>query len=138
MGLMYDPNDLKNPKVQESLQEFYPHLSFRNSNKEWKEEVIPPKQYVAEELEADAKAPRERLLRLPKSQVEWLSYLIIKYGSDFKAMARDKKNYYQETWKQLRQKIKRFRGIPEQYNQFLQERGYSEDPVNLDCGDDSD
>lgn len=38
-------------------------------------------------------------------------------------MAKDKKNYYQETWKQLRAKIKTFMGIPKQYGEYLKERG---------------
>lgn len=38
-------------------------------------------------------------------------------------MARDKKNYYQETWKQLRAKIKTFMGVPEQYAEYLAARG---------------
>lgn len=38
-------------------------------------------------------------------------------------MARDKKNYYQETWKQLRAKIKTFMGIPKQYGEYLKARG---------------
>lgn len=38
-------------------------------------------------------------------------------------MARDSKNYYQETWKQLRQKIRTFKKIPEQYEKFLIDSG---------------
>jgi ubiquinone biosynthesis protein COQ9 len=36
------------------------------------------------------------------------------------AMARDPKNYYQETWKQIRNKIKKFKNIPEQYSKYLE------------------
>lgn len=46
-----------------------------------------------------------------------------KYGHDYKAMAKDKKNYYQETWKQLRAKVKTFMGIPKQYGAYLKDRG---------------
>lgn len=35
-------------------------------------------------------------------------------------MARDKKNHYQLTWKQIRAKIKMFKGIPEQYSEYIQ------------------
>lgn len=41
-------------------------------------------------------------------------------------MSRDKKNHYQLTWKQIRAKIKMFKGIPEQYNEYIQN-----DSVNL-------
>lgn len=61
--------------------------------------------------------------RLPKGQVEFITYLLDKYGHDYKAMERDKKNYYQETWKQLRAKIKTFMGIPKQYGEYLASKG---------------
>jgi len=35
-------------------------------------------------------------------------------------MARDPKNYYQETWKQIRNKVKKFKNIPEQYGKYLE------------------
>lgn len=38
------------------------------------------------------------------------------------AMALDRKNYNQLTWKQIRAKIKIFKGIPEQYNEYLQNK----------------
>ena len=37
----------------------------------------------------------------------------------FQAMARDEKNYYQDTPKQIRRKILTFKSIPEQYNAYL-------------------
>lgn len=63
------------------------------------------------------------IFRLPKGQVEFITYLLDKYGHDYKAMVKDKKNYYQETWKQLRAKIKTFMGIPQQYGEYLKARG---------------
>lgn len=63
------------------------------------------------------------IYRLPKGQVEFITYLLDKYGHDYKGMARDKKNYYQETWKQLRAKVKTFMGIPKQYGAYLEAKG---------------
>jgi ubiquinone biosynthesis protein COQ9 len=36
------------------------------------------------------------------------------------AMAKDPKNHYQETWKQIRNKIKKFKNIPAQYGKYLE------------------
>ncbi|KAF6198886.1 hypothetical protein GE061_006909 [Apolygus lucorum] len=83
----------------------------------------PKKTHVAMELEADAKAPRQKNFCLPNSQVFWLTKLIDKYGEDYQAMSRDRKmNAFQETWKQLRQKIKTFKNIPEQWNAYLEKK----------------
>lgn len=139
MGLSYDPNmTLKIPKKKSDLS----LSSLSNENNEWQEESVktepsPKKVYVAEALEKDARAPRQKLFRLPKSQVEWITYLMDKYRTDYKAMARDKKNYNQETWKQLRAKIRRFKAIPEQYLKYLKEKGLSEDyfEENENCSD---
>lgn len=137
MGLSCDPN--KTIKIPYSRKQIEASLS---SNKtEWEEHIINEeptneKSKVAKILEDDAKAPRQRKIRLPKSQVEWLSYLIKKYGNDFKAMAHDNKNYNQETWKQIRQKILRFRSIPEQYNKFLQENNLKPICFDLNISDD--
>ncbi|KAL0281677.1 UNVERIFIED_CONTAM: hypothetical protein PYX00_002590 [Menopon gallinae] len=85
-------------------------------------ERTKPKAKVAEELEKDANTLREKGYRLPKNQVEYLSYLLDKYGEDYKAMARDKRNIIQATWKQIRSKINVFKSIPEQFNEYLQQK----------------
>lgn len=137
MGLSYDPN--KSIKIPNSKSDI--KVSLLSNTDEWQEEIIPSceevsqKAHIAEILEKDAKAPRERRFRLPKSQIEWLTYLMKKYKNNFKAMALDKKNYNQETWKQLRQKIKRFKSIPEQFNKFVKEHGkydYDLDEISSD------
>ncbi|KAL1517755.1 hypothetical protein ABEB36_001481 [Hypothenemus hampei] len=140
MGLSYDPNKtIDIPKRKKQVQEA---LGFKECTFEQEEEenvpksTIPEKKYVAEVLEANAKAPREKRFRLPKSQVEWITYLLKKYGSDYKAMAKDSKNYYQETWKQLRQKVRTFRKIPAQYSKYLEETGAQ--PIESDKDDMSD
>jgi len=107
MGLSYDPNKSITVGFVEEVQE---------------EKPVPSKAFVAEELEKEAKAPRQKCFQLPKSQVRWITYLMDKYDTDYKAMVRDKKNYYQETWKQLRAKIETFKKVPEQYSKYLAEK----------------
>lgn len=118
MGLAYNANETF--KVSSSIEQSVPGKILRTHSSE-EEEVInkqikPTKLHVLETLRQEAQAPRVRLFRLPKSQVTFLTYLLKKYGDDYKAMAKDKKNYDQMTWKQIRAKINRFKRIPEQYN----------------------
>ncbi len=51
------------------------------------------------------------------SQKSWL----------FQAMAKDPKNHYQETPKQIRQKILKFISIPEQFAVYVREKGLLND-----------
>ena len=87
MGLVYDVNKtFRVPKAKESLKP----LNL--------EEDIPMdcdvnpktsiKKHVAEEIEKDAKTPRVKKFRLPNNQVQWLTYLMDKYGEDFKVTAK--------------------------------------------------
>ncbi|KMQ97216.1 nucleolar protein 16-like protein [Lasius niger] len=123
MGLAYDANEVvqipnaKHEMLEEARRIVREDESLSDHEAE---DATPAKNYVAEKLEAEAKAPRERLFKLPKGQAQFFTYLIKRYGEDYKAMSRDKKNHYQLTWKQIRAKIKMFKGIPEQYNECLQ------------------
>ncbi|CAH2046994.1 unnamed protein product, partial [Iphiclides podalirius] len=126
MGLANDPNKvIKIPNFKQEKFKQAKAIVNRGEIEHVEEEVpqLPVKKEVAEKLEKEAKAPRERRFMLPKGQVEFISYLLDKYGHDYKAMEKDKKNYYQETWKQLRGKIKTFMGIPKQYGEYLKARG---------------
>lgn len=89
-----------------------------------------PKQHVAEGMEKDSKELRESKFRLPKGQVALISYLIDKYGLNYKKMAKDHKNYDQETWRQLRAKCRKFMGIPEQFAKYLEERDLVDCEIN--------
>jgi Ribosome biogenesis protein Nop16 len=46
-----------------------------------------------------------------------------KHGTDYKAMARDPRNHYQETPKAIESKVRRFIRIPEHYAVYCRERG---------------
>ncbi|KAL0132002.1 hypothetical protein PUN28_000047 [Cardiocondyla obscurior] len=125
MGLAYDANQaVQIPNVKQEMLEKAKKILMESEDQSDNENVktgaTASKSYVANKLEAEAKAPRKRLLKLPKSQAEFLTYLIKQYGDDYKAMSRDKKNQYQLTWKQIRAKIKMFRGIPEQYKEYVE------------------
>ncbi|KAJ8970604.1 hypothetical protein NQ314_001139 [Rhamnusium bicolor] len=79
MGLSYDSN--KTIEIPNSKKVY--KASLLSNKDEWNEEIVneqptKEKSYVAAILEADAKAPRERRFRLPKSQVEWITYLMKK------------------------------------------------------------
>ncbi|KAG7190811.1 hypothetical protein KM043_006881 [Ampulex compressa] len=127
MGLAYDANEvLQIPNVKRELVEDA-KSKFREDESMSESEgedipVEPTKVYVSKELEAEAKAPREKTFRLPNGQVQFLTYLMDKYEEDYKAMVRDKKNYNQLTWRQIRAKINLFKGIPDQYNEYLRTR----------------
>jgi hypothetical protein len=91
---------------------------------------VNPKKHVAENLEKDARALRESKFELPKGQVQWISYLMDTYGLNYKLMAKDKKNYYQETWRQLRAKCRKLMSIPKQFAKYLEERNLLEDDID--------
>lgn len=89
MGLAYDANEvirIPNAK-QEILESVKRNAEIDENSSDHEDEAIdetPPKIYVAEALEAEAKAPREHLLNLPKGQAQFLTYLIKKYDEDYK------------------------------------------------------
>lgn len=81
-----------------------------------------PHQHIAKMMEKDAKTFRGVALRLPKPVVAHLSYMLDKHGLNYKAMSLDPKNLDQETWKQLRAKIRKFINIYEQFEEYLTAR----------------
>ncbi|KAL7301845.1 hypothetical protein TKK_0005452 [Trichogramma kaykai] len=132
MGLAYDPN--KVIKMPDSTKDVL-LKSIEKSGENYKntKTIIPTKPYVAKSLEEDAKHPRVRLFRLPKNEVSFATYMLDKYGDDYKAMARDRKNHYQLTSNQIRAKINRFKSVPEQYAEYLVTKGeiVLDDPTPL-------
>lgn len=135
MGLSADPNAtlaIPTSKVQR-VQLLSNPLAMGNpiklleaqmSQKKKKKTNAPKatKSEVAEKLEENATAPRQSGFRFSKGQAALISHYLDKYQLDYKRMVRDTKNYDQETWRQLRGKIRRFLDIPEHVNAYLKER----------------
>lgn len=78
------------------------------------------KPYVVNDLEAEASLPEKKGNTLSRDLIEYVHYMVENHGEDYKAMARDEKNYYQDTPKQIRNKInvyKRF--YPTEWQSFV-------------------
>ncbi|XP_055337436.1 nucleolar protein 16-like [Paramacrobiotus metropolitanus] len=85
---------------------------------------------VAEILQKSAATPQESGMKLSEPEAEFCMLMIEKYGQDYKAMARDADNYYQETPKQIRRKIQTFRRFPGPHANFLKRKGLSQMDVD--------
>ncbi|KAL3864483.1 hypothetical protein ACJMK2_006162 [Sinanodonta woodiana] len=121
MGLSADPN--KTIKIPSTKELIGPKNMKVEDNNQTKKPPKPKKIYVAQALEEQASSSSEKKLRLSEPDVQYCIYMMEKYGDDYKAMARDYKNYYQDTPKQIRRKINVFKSIPKQYNAYLQSKG---------------
>lgn len=152
MGLSSDPNAtlaiptskkqrvqlLSNPLAEGNPIKLLQAQMNDKSKKKKKPKRPGQKAEVAQKLEENARAPRESGFRFSKGQVALMSHYIDKYQLDYKAMVRDTKNYEQETWRQLRGKIRRFLDIPEHVNAYLKERNMEKLTLEEDTDSDSD
>ncbi|XP_050035346.1 nucleolar protein 16 [Dermacentor andersoni] len=84
-----------------------------------KRKTRAPKEHVVAQLEAAASEPRPSTLRMSQDDVKFCVYMLEKYGEDYAAMARDRKNHFQDTPAQIRQKINTLKKIPEQWNAYM-------------------
>ncbi|KAL4660037.1 hypothetical protein GN956_G275 [Arapaima gigas] len=112
MGLSLDPNSSiplhrnKMPGVEEE---------------EMETEVVVKKPYVVQELEAEANLPRERNVTVSTDMIEYVQYMIREHNDNYKAMARDEKNYYQDTPKQIKRKVELYKRFhPKEYATFME------------------
>lgn len=78
---------------------------------------------VIAKLSQEANVPVKQNFRFTTSQVQLITHMLDKHGSDYKAMARDPRNHFQETPAKLRGMIGKFISIPEHYAPYCKERG---------------
>eukprot|EP00088_Acartia_fossae_P007193 TRINITY_DN13349_c0_g1_i1.p1 TRINITY_DN13349_c0_g1~~TRINITY_DN13349_c0_g1_i1.p1 ORF type:complete len:181 (+),score=23.26 TRINITY_DN13349_c0_g1_i1:107-649(+) len=102
-----------------------PRNKFKVTDIEADKEVVSDVSVVAQ-LEAVAAVEKPPAFRFSLDQVKWISDMMDKHKLNFKAMARDPMNHYQETPKAIEKKIRKFMSIPEQYAVYCRERGLLE------------
>ncbi|KAH9513336.1 Nucleolar protein 16 [Bulinus truncatus] len=115
MGISADPN--KTLKVPHSKA-----VKMGMMNIEMEAEITqsPIKNFVMKELEEKSKIPAAKKFTMSDEDAGFCVYLMDKYGENYKGMARDERNYFQETPKQLQRKINRFKSIPEMYRIYAE------------------
>ncbi|XP_017290121.1 nucleolar protein 16 [Kryptolebias marmoratus] len=111
MGLSFDPNQAV-PIRKQML------LGGNRDNKEPKHIVTKP--YVLNKLQEEASLPERDRKTLSSDLIEFVQHMVREHKDDYKAMARDEKNYFQETPKQIRRKIGEYRRChPQHYDAFV-------------------
>nr|KAF6349520.1 NOP16 nucleolar protein [Myotis myotis] len=96
MGLAMDPNKAV-PLRKRKVQAMEVDMDERRQ--------LVRKPYVLNDLEAEASLPEKKGNTLSRDLIDYVRYMVENHGEDYKAMARDEKNYYQDTPKQIRNKI---------------------------------
>ncbi|XP_034405360.1 nucleolar protein 16 [Cyclopterus lumpus] len=111
MGLAFDPNRT---------------LPIKKSSLLGKDQVtkgpagIVTKPYVINQLQEEADRPEKDSKTLSSDLIEYAQYMVREHVDDFKAMAMDEKNYYQDTPKQIKRKISEYKRChPENYSAFI-------------------
>merc|ERR1712215_559966 len=95
------------------------------NNKPLKEQIrrSVTKPEVIQQLETEANVEAKQNFRFTPTQVHLITYMMDKHGMDYKAMARDPKNHYQETPAKLKGMVTKFISIPEHYAPYCKSRG---------------
>ncbi|XP_069827482.1 nucleolar protein 16 [Dendropsophus ebraccatus] len=108
MGLAVDPNKALSASA---------HMDTGTEQKQIK------KPYVVQELKAAASVPSKKTMGISSDMVLYVRHMVENYGEDYKAMARDEQNYYQDTPKQIQRKVNLYmRHHPDEYKALLTAR----------------
>ena len=111
MGLAVDPNRAV-PLLKRKVKAMEVDVEERP-----KELVLKP--YVLYDLEAEASLPEKKGNTLSRDLIDYVRYVVENHGENYKAMAQDEKNYYQDTPKQIRNKINAYkRFYPAEWQAF--------------------
>ncbi|NWU89749.1 NOP16 protein, partial [Upupa epops] len=112
MGLSEDPNKaVPIPKK----------LGMEVESNRWQQgKKVARKPYVVNEMEYEASFPEKKSNTLSRDLIDYVRYMIENHGENYKEMARDEKNYYQDTPKQIKRKINVYKNFyPEEYKEFI-------------------
>ncbi|KAG1969963.1 nucleolar protein 16 [Pimephales promelas] len=83
-------------------------------------EAVVLKPYVIKEMEAEASLRGKDRTTCSTDMIEYVQHMVKEHNEDYKAMARDEKNYYQDTPKQIKRKVELFKRChPDEYAAFI-------------------
>ncbi|XP_055035980.1 nucleolar protein 16 [Misgurnus anguillicaudatus] len=81
---------------------------------------VPLKPYVIKEMEAEASQRGNSRATCSTDMIEYVQHMVREHNENYKAMARDEKNYYQDTPKQIKRKVEFYKRChPEEYAAFI-------------------
>ncbi|KAL0994435.1 hypothetical protein UPYG_G00122260 [Umbra pygmaea] len=113
MGLAIDPN--------RSLPIKTPNAFDAGRTEDTPAPTFVKKQYILDELLAEASRPVIDTKTLSADLIEYVQYMVRSHSDNFKAMARDEKNYYQDTPSQIRRKVEEYKRChPKEYSTFME------------------
>lgn len=83
-------------------------------------QAVVLKPYVIKEMETAASLRGKNTKTCSNDLTEFVQHMIREYNEDYKAMARDEKNYYQHTPKQIKRKVELYKRChPQDYAAFV-------------------
>ncbi|XP_005800427.1 nucleolar protein 16 [Xiphophorus maculatus] len=111
MGLSFDPNRTVPIKKQTLL---------RGDTDDRGPAPIVTKPYILTKLQEEASLQEKDSKTLSSDLIEYVQHMIREHKDNYKAMARDEKNYYQDTPKQIKRKINEYKRChPQLYQAFV-------------------
>lgn len=111
MGLSFDPNKTLPVKKQALLEGDKDNRGLAH---------IVTKPYILNKLQEEASLPEKDSKTLSSDLIEYVQHMIREHKDNYKAMARDEKNYYQDTPKQIKRKINEYKRChPQHYDAFV-------------------
>lgn len=97
-----------------------PIKSKKNMEEEPVDSIVPLKPYVIQDMEAEASQRGNKKLTCSNDIIEYVQHMVREHNENYKAMARDEKNYYQDTPKQIKRKVELYkRCYPKEYDAFI-------------------
>ncbi|GAB6023317.1 Nucleolar protein 16 [Chamberlinius hualienensis] len=106
MGLVADPNKIDRiPSAKLLLKQSVQNINDEPSTERKSSKNKLRKGFVVDALVEEASKPRDTTFHVSNEIGYFVNYMVDRYGDDYKAMARDPRNHYQETPKQIKRKI---------------------------------
>ncbi|CAI9717750.1 Hypothetical predicted protein [Octopus vulgaris] len=130
MGLCFNPNKtLPIPSVKDIMG----YRSLEAETMEVDKTKKPPrKDFVVKGLEEEANSAGKRPKSMAEEDVKYCILMMEKYGEDYEKMARDYRNYYQDTPNQIKKKINKFKNMEKQYKKYLASRNSEKATTEID------